>query len=99
MGKVTGQNRWGIRHYHSWRNPGPKEIVVRMIEAAADYADWHKDRYESKIGEDGVIGKEWETIVRACLGLLNGELGDLDGGTLDGLLRDMLRLEGFDPND
>ena len=69
-----------------------------MIQALANYADAHQARYESPIGQDGVLGPQWEVIGTALLELLNGDLGALDGGTLDGLLRDMLHAEGFDPD-
>lgn len=67
-----------------------------MVQGAATYADAHAKRYESKIGDDGVLGPAWCDILRGVLTLLNGEMGRLDGGTVDGLIRDMLQAEGFD---
>ena len=96
-GKSFGANQWGERHRAAFAcpNQSPERGIVQIINAAADYADWHKERYESGIGEDGFLGSAWEQIIRACLTLLNGECGNLDCGTTDGLLRSMLELEGF----
>lgn len=66
-----------------------------MLKGAVSYADWHFSRYGSKIGDDGVLGPAWAEVLKSLLTLLNGELGRLDGGTLDGLIRGMLDAEGF----
>jgi len=93
------ENPWGIRHVATWNSPLSAEVgIVHLIEGAATYADVHRERYESKVGDDGILGPAWEAIVRSCLTMLNGELGRLDGGTLDKLLRDMLREEGIEPD-
>lgn len=84
------ERRW---HYDNWRIDHP---LVMLIRGVSHYADQHARRYESPIGEDGVLGQEWATAVRAVRGLLNGELGGLDGGTLDKMLCGMLRQEGFE---
>jgi len=62
------------------------------------YADSHQERFESTIGDDQFLGPEWAKIGAALRELLNGELGRLDGGTLDGVLYDTLKAEGFDPD-
>lgn len=97
--KSTGKNDYGRAHCAAWNSPKGFEVpIVGLIKSAIAYADTHRERYESGIGDDGVLGEEWESIVRACLGLLNGDCGRLDCGTLDGMLREMLRVEGFDSN-
>lgn len=98
-GQSFGENPWGMRHAEAWIIPHGSEVgIVGMIRAWAKYADQHRTRYESSIGDDGVLGVEWANIGRALLGLLNGELGRLDGGTLDGTIRDILSGEGCDPD-
>jgi hypothetical protein len=88
---------WGKRHAEAFNYPLGSEIgVVELMQAAAAYADSHRQRYSTGIGDDGVLGEHWEAIVRGILGLLNGDCGRLDCGTLDGTLRDMLAAEGFD---
>lgn len=69
--------------------------VRNMILAQADYADVHLAIYHTRLGDDYVLGPLWADAVRNIRGLLNGETGPLDCGTLDGLLLAMLNLEGF----
>lgn len=66
---------------------GPGPIIASMVKAWAKYADFHQDRYLSEIGDDGFIGTHWADMGKAILGLLNGETGGLDCGTLDGIIR------------
>ncbi len=93
LGTGPSSQSWARRHHGHWQLKGP---IPSMILACADYADTHEKRYESRVGDDGVLGTEWESIVRSVRGLLNGELNGLDGGTLDSLLCRMLEAEGFE---
>ncbi len=68
--------------------------MVTMLDGWLGYADIYKDQYDSLIGDDGVLGPEWESIGQALLGMLNGALGRLDGGTLDGAIRKALADNG-----
>jgi len=72
--------------------------MVSMIKSWLAYADWHKGRHQSKIGDDGVLGMEWARIGCALRGLLNGECGRLDCGTLDHVIVSALEAEEFDPD-
>lgn len=95
---------WQTRHAETFRawghfpaNPAPfghEAAVVQGIKAAAIYADAHAARFGSPIGEDGVLGPCFASILAGLLGLLNGETGRLDCGTLDGLIREIGRLAG-----
>lgn len=97
-------NGRGQRHVNAWlaavpssgRSLKPGDSIVRLVEAMAQYADAHRHQFDSGIGEDYVLGPEWEKIGRAVLALLNGDCGALDCGMVDGLVRDMLKAEGFD---
>lgn len=89
------ENQWGHRHTVGFKNhfvpthehqPLHEAGIVHLIRGWAEYADAHFHRFESTIGEDSVLGEEWAQIGSALRGLLNGELGRLDGGTLDGLI-------------
>jgi len=71
--------------------------LVLMLRGWLEYAEAHRYTYESQIGDDRVLGDEWMAIGQAMLGLLNGDLGRLDGGTLDAIIRDNLNEQGFDP--
>lgn len=61
--------------------------IVNMLRGWLTYADTYRNRFESEIGDDGFLGKEWQCIGYALLVLLNGECGRLDCGTLDHLIR------------
>lgn len=96
--KTARKDQWGKRHALAWRAPNAiEEPIVNLYTALAQYADRHHARYESPIGEDGVLGVEWLTIAKALRGLLNGELGRLDGGTLDSLIYALVESAGFEP--
>lgn len=66
--------------------------VDSYISAVSD----HRARYESPIGDDGVLGPEWRDIGLGIRGLLNGETGRLDCGTLDAFILDTLKAEGIE---
>ena len=70
--------------------------LARMLESWAEYAKGHKARFESTIGEDYVLGPQWQAIGEGIRGLLNGETGRLDCGTLDGFILDTLSENGID---
>ena len=87
---------WKERHLQAINFPKGCEIpVVNAIAAWLDYANEHERRYESPIGDDGVLGQCWLEMGRAIRGLLNGETGRLDCGTLDAILLDSMIAEGF----
>jgi hypothetical protein len=63
-----------------------QSAVARLAAALADYAFAHRVRFGSEIEEDYVLGPEFAAMVDGLRGLLNGETGELDCGTLDGAL-------------
>lgn len=90
-------NNWGARHATAFA-AGQSDFaraIAGLIKAAGLYCDVHKKQYESPIGEDYVLGKGLLEILSGTATLLNGELGGLDGGTCDQLLRDIARLNGY----
>ncbi len=83
-------NGWLKRHHEAVYAPDQRERpILEMAYALARYADMHRRRYGSDLGEDGVLGPTWESMARGLLGLLNGETGRLDCGTVDGAIRAM----------
>lgn len=96
MAAVPTIKRWLYDHQQALAEPrGLEAPIVRMREALVAYAREHETRWGSKIGDDYVIGEFWVQMSRGYLGLLNGETGRLDCGTLDAEMR-MLALEcGF----
>jgi len=109
--KAFRENRWGERHVKAWADAllfatsdsrhrctaedGLTLLVVGLAKWATDY----RERYSGRVGDDGVLGDHWQAIAEGILGLLNGECGRLDAGTLDGILRRCLEAEGFTDDD
>jgi len=84
---------WEGRHVRAFEL---SPVLVDMGKILASYADDYKNRYGSPVGDDGFLGEEWLKMWRGLRGLLNGDLGNLDGGTLDAALFAMARAAGFD---
>jgi hypothetical protein len=72
------------------------ELAIRyMVIGWLEYAEAHKIRYGTKVGEDCVIGAEWEVIGDALKGLLGGDCGArFDCGTLARFIRSTMILNG-----
>jgi len=90
---LRGTPNVGAAHHSAVMYPRPEfeSPVLELLVGLAGYADAHRDRYESEVGEDGVLGDHFEEIARGLLGLLNGETGRLDCGTLDGAIRKLCK--------
>jgi hypothetical protein len=84
-------NGWKGRHLRAAR----VQPVAVMISALDQYAAKHEDRYESKIGEDYVLGPAFLDALRGVRTLLNGEIGGLDGGTCDAAILGIFSDAGF----
>jgi hypothetical protein len=97
-GKSFHENQWGKRHGAAWDAANYKADMpaglVLMLRGWAKYADAHRERYESGVVDCGVMGPAWEAIGKQLREMLNGELGDLDAGTLDSIIGDILFSEG-----
>ena len=93
----TEKTGWWRNHLQAWSSPrGVERGITGLFKAAADYADTHKARFETPIGEDYFLGTDgFLPLIKAIRVFLNGELGRLDGGTLDALLFAMLEEAGF----
>lgn len=91
--------KWKERHYAALDFPkGFEKPIVRMLQGWIEYAVLHNEQYESPIGEDGLLGVSWAHLGKAIRELLNGDTGRLDCGTLDTILVDNLKEQGFDPD-
>lgn len=97
-------NGWKARHTAALRGiPDSRGIVgalemsiVMMLRGWLAYADAHLLAYGSALGADYVLGEAWFATGVAMLTLLNGDLGRLDAGTLDTIIRDNLEEQGWD---
>lgn len=100
---LANMNGWQDRHneavtaYHlNTHFRAFEPAIVGMLQAWALYAQDHKDRYDSPIGEDGVLGDEWKAIGLGIKGLLGGETGSrLDCGTLSTFISKTLAGNGI----
>jgi hypothetical protein len=73
------EHRYAMRRVYT----SPHGRAIRsMLEGWARYADVYVDRYDSKVGEDGVIGEQWASIGKALYRMLDGDLGGFDGFSL-----------------
>jgi hypothetical protein len=77
---------------------GYEKALVEMLSGWLRYADAVQDTWGAGVGKDYVLGPCWAQIGAGLRGLLNGDIGRMDGGTLDGLLCRTLEAEGFDPD-
>jgi len=73
-----------------------EHAITAMLTAWREYARDHRAQFETPIGEDYVLGPAWREIGANIRQLLNGELGRLDGGTLDGFILSTMTTEGID---
>lgn len=98
MKNALDQDCWHRRHAAAMACPrdGHEAAMVKMLTGWLEYQSAHAERFKSGIGDDYVLGPEWEAIGNALRGLLNGETGWLDCGTLDGVILDALKAEGFE---
>ena len=87
---------WKNRHVRAWLSPKGFEVpITAMVSALGDYRVEHEARYGSKIGEDHFMGKLYLDLARTIIKLLNGEIGRLDGGSVEQLVRRQLGAAGF----
>jgi hypothetical protein len=93
--KLPNTGGWQNRHQSAVLNPtGFERPMVHLLTGWSEYAETHRARYESVIGDDGVLGPAWEEIGDALRTMLNGDLGRLDGGTLDSFILNTMRDNG-----
>jgi hypothetical protein len=106
IGKGAGYD-FGARHekaFHSaraWRYGSPVNggaAVAQVILAAASYADAHQNKHETPVGHDYVLGEGFASILQGARTLLNGDMGNLDCGTLDAMILDIASVNGIDPD-
>ena len=91
----SGSMDWKTRHNRAMQNPRTlfEQAFAQMLSGWECYTLAHQAAYGSHILKDGVLGECWSAIGEGLLGLLNGELGGLDGGTMDRTIRDLLEPE------
>jgi hypothetical protein len=77
---------WQRRHNQAaWTHP-----VASLMKEWQRYAVDHHIRYDSRIGDDYVLGPAWEGMAVHLRDMLNGDLGGMDAGTCDQFILDVL---------
>jgi hypothetical protein len=86
-----------VRHFEALQHPrGAERAIASLRSGILQYAVEYGERFEGcQLGEDGVLGDAWLAMAKGYLGLLNGECGRLDCGTLDGEIRRWAVQHGF----
>ena len=97
---LSNSSGWQTRHLSAINAPKSEfeKAFVELLSGWLRYADSHAQAYKSRIGDDGVLGAYWAQIGAGLRGLLNGELGRFDGGTLDSVLVSAMEAQDFDPD-
>ena len=83
---------WRALHAREWRRGHP---IALMVEALARMADASLDENGREIGTDGYCAEPWMAIASNVVHLLSADIGTLDGGTVDGLIRELALSAGF----
>ena len=102
MAQAMSGQHWAKQHQAATREgdgafaPPFEQSILRTLASLAMYADAYAERYESPIGNDGVLGESWCEMVHGLRGLLNGDIGRLDGGTLDAAILALYKAAGFE---
>lgn len=92
---------WAQAHNEAIRTflpPMQERGIIELLRGWYNYAIEYDARFRRKIGTDYVLGSAWFEIGSALLRMLNGELGRLDGGTLDRFVRQTMFENGFEQN-
>lgn len=90
---------WRYRHNRALQDPeGPEVGIVLLRRAIGQYVIEAELAGANSPGEwrDYVLGPEVGKLLSAFRGLLNGEVGRLDAGTLDMWARGMADRIGYD---
>lgn len=69
--------------------------LLKMLGGLEQYAAAHRAAYHEPVGDDAVLGPAFASIASGVLGLLNGETGGFDAGSLDSNIREFMVAQGF----
>lgn len=90
-----------IEDYDRWTDPeadGDDSVWRETCDGTITEGHELEERHGGKIGDDYVLGDAWGKIGQQLLTLLNGDLGRLDGSTLNSCIHAAFRLAGLDEN-
>ena len=88
---------WKQNHIKAMVEPVRFEIPISsMLRAIQDYAALYRERFESTIGNDGVLGEGLKDMIQGLRVLLNGDCGRIDCGTIDSKLCELAERHGIE---
>ena len=88
----VSQRSYLERHNAAIRSPRAFESpIIRLYMAIERYCADHAARYHSPVGEDAVLGDSVKCLAMALNGLLDGETGRLDAGTVHSAINRLMR--------
>lgn len=106
-------NGWGARHVRVVSNflvrgpgsplglvapSGYEGAILTMLYGLAQYADAVRASGNDPVGHDHVLGEYWKDSLHAVGGLLDGDTGRLDAGTVSATIGALAAREGFNPD-
>jgi hypothetical protein len=80
----------------AYRGQAQEAAFMKILDGLESYAKAHRRDFEVDIGDDYVLGPAWLQIAGALQDLLDGEIGRIDAGKMDGHLRQLAYDLGFD---
>ncbi len=91
-------NFWRVKHNRAVLHPeaGPELAIISLLDGIEEYRFRHRIRYDSEVEDDGVLAEGVSKIAEGVRVLLNGEIGRLDAGTIDGYLVKLLERCGVE---
>ena len=93
---MTTTTTWHYRHDQALADPDAVEApIVNLLKVLDTYDRQHVTRFGSATANDYVLGAAWLEIAKATRTMLNGDIGRLDGGSLDRILLDLIVTAGF----
>jgi hypothetical protein len=93
---MSKADTWQNRHDEAWRSPrGNERTIADLIRTLIRMADRYREQYEQAIGEDSYCGPVWLSIAQAAVAWLNTDVGRLDCGKLDSMIRAIAVDHGF----
>ena len=97
--RTAESNGWELRHNSAvGKSSLPRHMETSMIgllENWKHYAKEHHKKNGALIADDGYCGPAWLEIGHGIRSLFSGEIGRLDGGTLDTFYCEVLEENGF----
>ena len=71
------------------------EALMDMLVAWEQYAQAHEHMYESRIGDDPIIGDYWADVGLSIKRLLDGNCGGLDCGSIAQNITEAIESQGI----